>query len=267
VDPFCENCLDGVYDSNATRVVRVNLKKFVNITTNAQGIAVTQVVPAWTGSLRSANAITSGVVGGWDAAVALPYYDTANFASYRVISVGYRFISSVSPMTASGVVVGTVSDSIVTAYDTTAPQLYKDWHEQRLFQAVTTWVGRPVGVNAQAFIPMAGTSDGWEVGYITIVGAPASTLVGRLEMVLNVEALPKVNYTSIASVLTVQAKPSVPMIRDAAGKVQSTMKPFKDESDGETATESIMHMVEGVVCNMITTYGPTALEAVIGLMI
>jgi hypothetical protein len=265
IDPFCNNCCEGLYDQNSSRVFRVSLRSFVDVVTNASGYAAVEFAPSWVDTYKTASTFTGTAVNAWNAAVDSPFYNATTISHYRIISMGMRFLASCAPTDAQGIVVLRVADTSRNI-DLNNFNLYKDSYQDRLYQSELSWVARPKGPEAFEFIELANTHPAWEYGYFSVSNAKASTTIGRLEFVLNVEALPGTT-TTMGSIMTQEARPSVPLITDVASNVQAKMKPFVDETEGKSTSKSIMSMVESAVADAIVTYGPQALEAVVGMLL
>lgn len=271
LDPFCDNCLQGIYDSNSARVIRMNLKQLFTVTTNANGHAAGLFRPSWHEAYSEASSIGGGgIVTAWGAAERLPFYDTNQFSHYRVISWGYRFISSVAPTNSQGFVQGATSDT-TELIDADTLSIYRNSDMTRMYQADFSYVSRAKGKESLEFTPLGEEADGWEYAYLAISGAAVSTDVGVVEIVMNVEALPIIRSsqgTNVLSLLSAEAKPSVPQVLDLASNVQSKTQPFTDSTrEGKDVSSSIMTVVEDVVAQGITTYGPQVLEAVASMFL
>jgi hypothetical protein len=268
IDPFCNNCTEGIYDNNSSKVLRMNLRSFANVSTNAAGDAAVMFVPAWFESLHYQPTIDAAPqVTSWGTPVSLPYYSAANFSHFRIISMGMRFVSSVAPTNAQGFVTGMVSDSEETI-NLEQFHLYKDAAQVRLYQGALTWIARPKGPESHAFTTVGSVASAWEYGYIAVTSGPASTAIGRVEFVMNIEALPVVKGGAVPAILAQEAKPSVPQVLSLANNAQAQMPPFHDETkDGKDTSKSVMEVVEDVVTTGLATYGPQILEGIVGALL
>jgi hypothetical protein len=193
-----------------------------------------------------------------------PYYDVDSFSHYRIISMGMRYISSAPPTAAAGFVHGAVADND-ELIDIDNMHLYKDNHTARIYQGDFAWVARPKGPESHAFTPIGDLATAWEYGYFGWSGDDSQN-IGRVEFVMNVEALPRMQVgstTTLLPLLAHEAAPSVPQITEMANNAQTTSPPFHDNTqNGKSTSSTIMDVVEDVVASGIATYGPSVLESI-----
>jgi hypothetical protein len=263
-DPFCNNCLTGLFDSNTSKVVRLNLRKFVTVSLNATGFYAVKLQPSWAAGVSVPGGMTSDQVTSW-ITEDFPYYDIDTFSHYRIISMGMRFVSSAPPSSAAGFVHGAVADDDELIHVDNM-HLYKDNHTARIYQGDFAWVARPKGPESHAFTPIGDLASAWEYGYFGWSGTDSQN-IGRVEFVMNVEALPRMQNsattTSLIPLLAHEAAPSIPQITDMANNAQTNSPPFHDNtSNGKSTSSSIMDVVEDVVAQGIATYGPQVLEGI-----
>ncbi len=233
-DPFCDHAKGGRWtDETNVPSLPYQVRAMLTVATDANGSACVAILPDLVGGWSTTNTIT-----GTTAAFTgdfTPLDGTIVPSQYRLVSGGWKFISTVAPMYAQGEIAGIefsgghVDLTAVAINPFKVPARYSQPLADR---KPVHYVYRPAGPDARKFqqyaagpTPInAGTSNDWTWSICSIYGGPVSTTVGYIEMTFNFEFLFEENsaYNSFLS------KPpgSNPLISTASSHVQSSRPPF-----------------------------------------
>ncbi len=227
-DPFCSHARGAkLYDRSSTPSIGYQFQQLITMTTNASGLAVTEITAGgFNMGVRSAATFTGSAVATWGSYVVptAASWLTSNAYSARVVSFGVRAFNIVSPMNASGLVTVATAASTQSAYDTSSPD-YQELERYTLNAHESTWVGKPVVADFSNYTVVASVSTTvptqWTRCYLTVEGGPASTAALSLEIVWNVE-ITLLQGTQVN--LATPAAPHVSAIEDATAITQGSLR-------------------------------------------
>lgn len=155
----------------------------------------------------------------------------------RLVSGGFSFTPTLAPMVASGYVSFlelNAADDVISEYAslvTGATVLYSAYATQALRNDEKTWMTmRASGPTAREFYPpvtdatSSYSTQDWTSCLVAVSGAPASTVVGYIDVVLNFEAT--LNTDEASSFLATPAPPSRPDIVVASNNTLAVGSPI-----------------------------------------
>lgn len=204
-------------DDDSSRSVAITVTDTFSVTTNAGGNQAVYIRPCLAGSHALSSSITN-YVPAWAPADNIVDYTAVSgaFSKYRIVSWGYRFITTESALSSKGRV------RIITADQTTAVSLagglFETVTDYALSQADIAWVSRPLGVNWKEYIDIDAIHS-WDYGLILITGANASTYVASIEVVYNLECI--VELGTVTGAIATPAADHHPLALTAADHVRN----------------------------------------------
>lgn len=233
-DPFCIHAKGGRWtDETNIPSLPFQTRGQIACTTNANGHFCAIMVPDWAGGYATSAVEAGGV---FTFAGNLTQFDST-FAphQYRLVTGGWKFISTAAPMTAQGTVIGIEWGG---GYgDATALQPWSFKVPARYSQPLAvysplSYMHRPAGPTSRVFnqyaaaaVPVNGFStNDWSWSSLSIQGGPASTTVGYIEWTYNWELTFEEN-SSYNAFLT--KPPGLnPLVNTVSSHVQSERPPF-----------------------------------------
>jgi len=183
LDPFSPGTPDKFPDGAAQATLALRIKDRVTINTDANGDAIQQIFGSLTDYRRPANTplatpLTWGAASDSKATTAL-----ADERMYRIVSVGVEFISTEAVDTAKGM--GYV-------INTATPVNQDDFYDGLMFKPAEGFRAAltPLGPAARTFVVVGdASSSDWSILSVMLKGCSASTTVGYLQVVWNLEVV------------------------------------------------------------------------------
>lgn len=234
INPFCPEAQGAkLYDDNSAPSAVFQCRQLFNVTTDANGIAAIYLTANPSAALYQGTVVASAVTG-WGVATTNNFYTSyaGNCDTYRVVSWGFRYRTTLPWTTATGnLIVVQDSERNMSSFTGQSIQsvsqgLAADYTPLR--DASIECVGKPAGMSSLAYINIGATMPGYSTFNLYISGAPASSVVGTIEVVVNYEwqAIPG-GLGQFSS----KAAPSVPdvlTIRSKAASDRPLMDRFVD---------------------------------------
>lgn len=233
-DPFCHHARGGkVPDDSTVPTFPWQLKTLFPITTGVSGQANGMILannylgymspnvsPATTG------AITAASFNPWSGIATA----AANFQAARIVSMGAIFHPTLDFSTSRGyVITGEVPRAVTGASYTDGST---DFVNSKIHELVPgrplSWISRPQGPQSRIFHFFDAASmddEGFSSLHWEIIGGPGSATVGLMEVVINLEVIPK-NNNAVLSKLATPAAPHTPKVLDAQNKVMDKISSF-----------------------------------------
>lgn len=226
-DPFCPAGKGAkIMDEDSQLSQAYQVRFVIPITTNASGAVKIDIGCLLKQSYRNSGTIVGNAVtvdGSWSSVPEQTSLE-ATFASYRIVSWGARVFSTASATTSAGLITTKVHISPTDLENITWNTL-----EQRydpVNGVAATFIAKKRGSLSRLYIS---TDESWSTGYrfstdsvsIWATGCSVSTTVGQIEIIYNLECIPKDNTVSARTASPAAASNS--RITEAAGNAAAQL--------------------------------------------
>lgn len=216
-------------DGTSINTIPYQIRGLVAITTDASGNALTVVVPGYAYGVANGTlaATTWTLAAAWSLLPGSGFVVT-NSRETRIVSMGAIFRSTASMTNCQGLIHTFVASGL--AVSSTMTQNSETNLEDNIRPLTSgfesTFIAKPLGNGAHNFRSVAGITStmsdwDWTCAGFEITGGPASTLIGYLEIVMNVEM--HVNPLSGLGALAPPPRPSNPVAVAAQAAVHSSI--------------------------------------------
>lgn len=223
-NPFSEQARgQKLPDDDSANSFTAQIRLYYTQTSNASSQGFVQVRP----DPMNANLASFGVAAGALNTVATntinpdaaAYINSA--AEYRIVSFGVRVYNILPALTTQGTVRLITMNRSAQNGDVITSNLFSEIQEFPLYGLDVHWVSKPIGVEYKSYINDV-SNHSWQMMGVFLDGVPASTEVLRLEVVYNIEAIPR--FGSIPASISTPGLPSNPQQLAAASAVHSKHK-------------------------------------------
>jgi len=247
-DPWCPHATGAkLPDSDSSRSVPITLKFMLPASTDANGAFAKTISPSLAAHFTGSTTITGGAVTVWGAATSVSDYAAiaAEFASYRIVSMGVRVYSVLAPTAQSGFIRFITNPHPVTG----AAYTYTGGLHESLSQYATAgcdahWVAKPVGADYLTYVDIAARPS-WDELIVIGEGLPASTSGAcQFEVVMHLEC--QIDIGGIGSLIASPAALSKPRILAASGAVHNAIGGVINDTT-EAVTTKISKMAKNAV--------------------
>lgn len=155
---------------------------------------------------------------------------SANFSSARIVTMGCTFYPTVSMSSAQGYIIFNEIPKFVTGTNYTDGSTNSP--NSRII-AVTpgrpiSWIARPEGVESRRFYTFDSASidqEGFSSLHWEVIGGPGSVTVGIMEVIVNLEVIPKNDNTVVSKLATPSAQHN-PKVLTAQNAVMNQVSGF-----------------------------------------
>jgi hypothetical protein len=223
-NPFCPEANGAkLFDDNSSRSCVFQARTAIAVTVDTNGASAFYFTHNPNQMVVSASTITSSAVVAWGATNPNAFYSTvgnANIGSYRVVSWGVHYKTTLPWTTATGLMVVSEQNANTTAttgQNVGSMQSGMDVSTLAVRDAEFWYSGKPLGNAACDYIVGAGNNSyiNYTTLLVTVVGGPVGSTqtIGYADVIVNYEWTPPSNgaYDYFSS----PAAPSVPEIMGA----------------------------------------------------
>lgn len=238
LNPFCIAARAAKRpDGLAQGTIPFQVRGLYTITTDAAGTALRLVVPGFGiyGTTNGTLAAGTWTVGATWGTLNGSAFISTNAAEVRIVSMGAIFRSTASMTNCQGLLHKAVVTSPVVS------GTYTEKNQNNVEDELTpltagfesTWIAKPLGSRAHSFRAIAEITNtmadfDWSSCYFEIIGGPVSTVIGVIEVVVNVEF--QLNSTGITTTglsgAVLANKPANPVALQTQNMVHSTVPSF-----------------------------------------
>lgn len=232
-DPFCVHARGAkLPDESSVPTFPWQFKTLVPVSTGAGNAASGLICANNNFGYRTSTlaptadgAITIAQLTNWTGAGAA----LTNFAAGRIVSFGVVFHPTLDFSTSKGYVIFGEVPKLVSGTTFLTGSL--DYVNTKIVELIPgrqlSWVSRPQGPLSRQFHTFDPSMDdeGFSSLHFEIAGGPANSVVGLLEIVINLEVIP-VNNNAVLSKLATPAAPHVPKVLAAQNKVMTSVGSF-----------------------------------------
>jgi hypothetical protein len=220
------------------------------------GAGAVQLNPNLSAAYRDATAGTFTSFGSW---AAIEGYNASAYSKYRITSMGVHVYCVASPSTASGVTgVFTHTGGIVSSLSASGT-LSSDTIRTSVYDAEYNHVFKGVGPEAQDYVAIASTTNGWTSATIFFDAMTAANGEKALayDLIMNCELTPaeETDYTEFAT----PAPPRNDMLEQLTVNVEKKL-PATTFTTPEKHSQGVLGVVGDAVESLVRMAGPLALE-------
>lgn len=236
VDPFHPAAKNiKIHDNNGAPSITVQARKNYVLSTTANGVATLRFHPLLNECISVYNGTAISVTGqfpgagvSWSATQVEGYTSIADSCDeFRVVSMGIRLTTVEAALNCKGTVYitevpGTWQGVGNEYINTSGPRNYNCALTKGMDLTI---IPDSNGFQQHEYIPVTSTATSDNYGFqsirLAVVGATVSTAVINVEVVINIEAIPKIN--SLGSYLATPAAPDSSHVREAIANTRAQL--------------------------------------------